>query len=133
MVRDLKPDEETGTTVRFWPDADLRDRRVQLPTLSSRLRELAFLNSGVEISLADERTDESSTFLFEGGIREFVEYLNETKTALHDDVIYYDDERSEGIRSKSPCRRPTTCRGRSTPSLIPQQHAMGAPTHLTGE
>jgi DNA gyrase subunit B len=92
-VRDLDPDEETGSEIRFWPDPDIFETTdFDASTLENRLRELAFLNSGVEIGLSDERTDESVTFCFEGGIREFVEYLNETKTVLHRDVIYYDDE-----------------------------------------
>jgi DNA gyrase subunit B len=92
-VRDLDADENTGTTVRFWPDGDIFETSdFSFDTLSTRLRELAFLNSGVEISLSDERDGESVTFRYEGGIREFVEYLNETKTALHGDVIYFEDE-----------------------------------------
>jgi len=92
-VRDLDPDEDTGTTVRFWPDGDIFEATdFSFDTLSTRLRELAFLNSGVEIGLADERDGDSVTFRYEGGIREFVEYLDETKTALHSDVIYFEDE-----------------------------------------
>jgi len=92
-VRDLDPDEDTGTTVRFWPDVDIFEHRdFSFDTLSTRLRELAFLNSGVEIELTDERDGDAVSFRYEGGIREFVEYLNETKTALHDDVIYFTDE-----------------------------------------
>jgi DNA gyrase subunit B len=91
-VRDLAPDEETGTAIRFWPDDDIFEGTdFSFETLSTRLRELAFLNSGVEIGLVDERDGESVAFRYEGGIREFAEYLNETKTALHDDVIYFDD------------------------------------------
>jgi DNA gyrase subunit B len=95
-VRDLDPDEETGTTVRFWPDEDIFEHTdFSFDTLSTRLRELAFLNSGVEIGLTDERDGETASFRYEGGIREFVEYLNETKTALHDEVIYFDDEEED--------------------------------------
>ena len=95
-VRDLDPDEGTGTTVRFWPDGDIFEQtEFSFDTLSTRLRELAFLNSGVEIGLADERDGESVSFRYEGGIREFVEYLNETKTALHGDVIYFEDEEQD--------------------------------------
>jgi len=92
-VRDLGDDEDTGTTVRFWPDTDIFEHTdFSFDTLSTRLRELAFLNSGVEIGLDDERDGDAVTFRYDGGIREFVEYLNETKTALHDDVIYFEDE-----------------------------------------
>jgi DNA gyrase subunit B len=92
-IRDLEPDEETGTTVRFWPDDDIFETgEFDFSTLSSRLRELAFLNSGVAIGIEDERDGASETFEYEGGIREFVEYLNETKDPLHRDVIYFEDE-----------------------------------------
>ncbi|WP_435358980.1 DNA topoisomerase (ATP-hydrolyzing) subunit B [Haloarchaeobius sp. DFWS5] len=94
-VRDMEDGEETGTRIHFWPDTDIFEQtEYSYSTLANRLRELAFLNSGVNVTLADERGDEpkSETFHYEGGIRAFVRYLNETKTALHDDVIYFEDE-----------------------------------------
>ena len=92
-VREMDPDEGTGTTIRFWPDTGIFETTdFEFSTLGSRLRELAFLNSGVEITLADERDDTEQRFLYEGGIREFVEYLNETKEPLHSEVIYFGDE-----------------------------------------
>jgi len=92
-VRDLGDNEGTGTEITFWPDSDIFETlEFTYSTLASRLRELAFLNSGVEITLRDERDFEEETFVYEGGIREFVRYLNETKTALHEDVIYFADE-----------------------------------------
>jgi DNA gyrase subunit B len=87
--------DETGTLIRFRPDTDIFETtEYDFSTLENRLRELAFLNSGVEITLTDERGDEvqRSSFEYEGGIREFVEYLNETRNALHDDVIYFEAE-----------------------------------------
>ena len=91
-VRDLTDDEGTGTTIRFWPDEEIFETtEFSFSTLESRLRELAFLNSGVEISLEDERSDESQRFCYEGGIREFVAYLNETKTTLHNEVVHFED------------------------------------------
>jgi len=92
-VRDLRPDEETGTTIRFWPDSDIFETTdFAYSTLESRLRELAFLNSEVEITLIDERDGTTTGFRYEGGIREFVRYLNETKTRLHEEVIHFDDK-----------------------------------------
>jgi DNA gyrase subunit B len=92
-VREMEPGEETGTSIRFWPDTEIFETvEFAYSTLANRLRELAFLNSGVEITLTDERDGSTDTFLYDGGIREFVEYLNETKTALHDDVVYFEDE-----------------------------------------
>ena len=92
-VRDLESGEETGTTVRFWPDDEVFETvEFSASTLENRIRELAFLNPGVEITLADERDESESQFKYEGGIREFVVYLNETRTPLHDDVLYLSDE-----------------------------------------
>ncbi|MFB6252151.1 MAG: DNA topoisomerase (ATP-hydrolyzing) subunit B [Halobellus sp.] len=114
-VRGLEDGEETGTTVRFWPDGDIFETvDFEFSTLENRLRELAFLNSGVEIQLIEEAeadgvAEESDaeaddhasgiarerSFYYEGGIREFVRYLDETKTVLHDDVIYYSDSEDD--------------------------------------
>ncbi len=94
-VRDLDPDESTGTMIRFWPDREIfEDDGFSFSTLSNRLRELAFLNSGVRITLRDERESEDAvteTYQYDGGIREFVEYLNETRSSMHDDIIYFED------------------------------------------
>ncbi|WP_440771501.1 DNA topoisomerase (ATP-hydrolyzing) subunit B [Natronorubrum sp. DTA28] len=98
-VRDMEPDEETGTQIRFWADTGIFEAdEFSFSTLSNRLRELAFLNSGVRITLRDEReqTDDGEfvedTYEYDGGIREFVEYLNETRSAMHDEIIYFEDE-----------------------------------------
>ncbi|EMA57913.1 DNA topoisomerase (ATP-hydrolyzing) subunit B [Halorubrum kocurii] len=102
-VRDLDADEETGTYIRFWPDEEIFETTdFEFSTLANRLRELAFLNSGVSVSLVDERDEESAadagdeeTFRYEGGIREFVGYLNETRTPIHEEVIYFEDEQDD--------------------------------------
>jgi DNA gyrase subunit B len=95
-VRDLEPSEETGTEIRFWPDDEIFETGdFEFSTLANRLRELAFLNSGVEISLQDDRDGGEESFCYEGGIREFVEYLNETKTNLHEDIIYFEAEEDD--------------------------------------
>ncbi|WP_123534613.1 DNA topoisomerase (ATP-hydrolyzing) subunit B [Halosimplex salinum] len=95
-VRDMDEDEETGTTIRFWPDTGIFEvDEYNYSTLESRLRELAFLNSGVEITLADERDETGDTFRYDGGIREFVEYLNETKEPLHSEVVYFEAEEQD--------------------------------------
>ena len=100
-IRDMADDEETGTEIRFWPDDDIFETtEFTFSTLESRLRELAFLNPGVEITIRDERPEDpeevvESTFEYEGGIKEFVEYLNETRDVLHEDVVYFDDEEDD--------------------------------------
>jgi len=83
-IKVIGKEESTGTMITFLPDPEIFTvLEFQFDTLSSRLRELAFLNKGVRIKIMDERTTEENTFLYEGGIKSFVEYLNENKQALH--------------------------------------------------
>ncbi|MFB6353340.1 MAG: DNA topoisomerase (ATP-hydrolyzing) subunit B [Halobacteriales archaeon] len=97
-VGDLPDGAETGTTIRFWPDGDIFETTAfDYDTLVSRLRELAFLNPGVEIGIEDERDGRRDAFVYDGGIREFVAYLNESRNPLHDDVIFVADE-AEGVQ-----------------------------------
>src|SRR5271154_6284066 len=85
---------KTGTTVTFHPDPSIFDKHVfSFDTLSQRLRELAFLNKGLKITLTDERSDKTTEFKFTGGISEFVKHLNRGKTTLHDSPIYIEGKR----------------------------------------
>jgi DNA gyrase subunit B len=81
---------KTGTKVTFKPDREIFTMtNFSFEVLNNRLREISFLNAGLEVSLEDERGDGKKVIhKFEGGIREFVEELNKKKTPLHDDVIY---------------------------------------------
>ena len=82
--------EHTGATVTFKPDATIfEETEYNFDTLSSRLRELAFLNRGLKITIKDERTDKENDFRYEGGIVSFVEYLNTNKEALHKPPVYF--------------------------------------------
>ncbi len=82
--------EHTGTTVTFKPDgAIFEDTEYNFDTLSSRLRELAFLNRGLRITIKDEKSDKENDFCYEGGILSFVEFLNTNKEALHKPPIYF--------------------------------------------
>lgn len=83
--------DRTGTTVTFLPDASIFEETVfDFDTLKSRLREMAFLTKGIKIILRDKReeTEKVREFHYEGGIREYVEYLNKSKTVLYPNVIY---------------------------------------------
>jgi len=82
--------DKRGTLVHFKPDAEIFTETTTLSfeTLSSRLRELAFLNKNVRISIADERTAKHNEFHFAGGIVSFVEHINKNKSPLFPDVIY---------------------------------------------
>lgn len=88
---------KTGTKVTFKPDAAIFTRSIELAfeTLATRMRELAFLNKGVRISLTDERADKEEVFQFDGGIVSFVEHLNKNKNALHKKPIYFQREKDE--------------------------------------
>jgi len=90
----------TGTITRFKADKQIfEDINYSFDVLSGRLRELAFLNKGVQISIIDERTAKPKVheFKFEGGIRSFIEYLNKNKTPIHKDVVYIESERDNII------------------------------------
>ena len=83
--------DHTGTTVTFKPDPEMFDTlEYEYETLHTRMREQAFLNAGLRISITDARSamGEKDTMCYEGGIREYVRYLNNNKTPMHEDVIY---------------------------------------------
>ena len=91
--------KKRGTKITFKPDPEIFETvEFSFDTLAQRLRELAFLNAGVQITLEDEREDgKSHHFHYEGGIRQFVTFLNQAKTVIHDEPIYMRGER-DGIQ-----------------------------------
>ena len=90
----------TGTTVTFKPDSEIFDTEIyDYETLKVRVRELAFLNRGLQLTLRDDRDEEDTQgekFLYEGGISEYVRFLNKNKTPIHDDIIHLEGEQ-DGI------------------------------------
>ena len=86
--------EKTGTLIQFKPDPEIFETvEFNFESVSHRLRELAFLNQGLEIVVTDERSGASEAFLFEGGLVEFVRFLNEGRNSLHPEPIYLRGER----------------------------------------
>ena len=89
-------ENRTGTTVTFKPDSDIFDTDIfDYDTLKVRIRELAFLNKGLRITLRDDRDMEDTTgetFMYEGGISEYVKFINQNKTPIHDDIIHLEGE-----------------------------------------
>jgi DNA gyrase subunit B len=90
---------ETGTKITFWPDEDIftETTEFEYDVLQSRIRELAFLNRGIRISLTDERTGMSQSYHYEGGIREFVRFLNRNKEPIGDEPVYIEGTRDSVI------------------------------------
>jgi DNA gyrase subunit B len=127
--------DRTGTKVSFKPDTEIFSvRDFQWSTLHNRLREIAFLNAGLHIDLAEESGEgRKQHYHFEGGIQEFVRLLNETRTPLHADVISISDEREKytnNVHNKDGGTHLTGFRGALTKTINnyggEQQPAQGA-------
>jgi DNA gyrase subunit B len=85
-----------GTIIRFKPDAKIfEETSFSFDTLSNRLREMAFLNKGLKIVIADERDERSHTFLYKGGIIEFIKHLNQNKTPIHPKVLFFEGKKGD--------------------------------------
>jgi DNA gyrase subunit B len=96
-LKEIGKTSRTGTLITFKPDSEVFSVLEFHPDLLVRhLRELAFLNSGLEINFEDEGTEREEKFRFEGGLAEFANYLNRSKTVLHSDPIYLDDKTDDG-------------------------------------
>ena len=97
-VKIIGDTDRRGTTVRFKADETIFETTTyNFDVLANRLRELAFLNKGIKISIRDERlsTPKSHEFIFEGGVKSFVEYLNQNKTVLHKEPVYIEAARDD--------------------------------------
>ena len=99
-IQVLGETDHSGTTVRFKPDPDMFDETVyDYDILRRRMREQAFLNAGLAITIEDQREGQErrELFRYEGGIREFVRYLNRHKNPIHDDVIYISGQKGDAV------------------------------------
>ena len=124
-----------GTKITFWPDdAIMNVTEFDYDILAKRLRELAFLNKGINIYFRDERNEEKDdvNFCYEGGLVSFVSYLNENKEPLFPHPIYFQGRAREMMaRSnlKWPCSGMMATPKRSIPMSITSPHAMAVPTY----
>lgn len=97
-LKEIGTTDHNGTEVRFLPDKEIfEETEFDYNTLRQRLREMAFLTKGIKIVLRDNRLEEPKirTFHYEGGIKEYVEYLNKSKENLYDDIIYCEGQRGD--------------------------------------
>ena len=97
-LKEIGVTDHNGTEVRFLPDKEIfEETEFDYNTLRQRLREMAFLTKGIKIVLRDNRLEEPKirTFHYEGGIKEYVEYLNKSKEKLYDDIIYCEGQRGD--------------------------------------
>ena len=93
-LKEVGKSKERGTQVTFKPDSQIFETTdFSFDILSQRLRELAFLNRGVKITIDDERTQKKHEFFYKGGLVSFVEHLNRAKTAIHPKVVYFEGEK----------------------------------------
>ncbi len=92
-LHEVGESKKTGSITQFWPDATMfTELNFDYDTLKHRLREMAFLTKGINITLSDEREGKKKkeSFHYEGGLKEFVKHINENKDPVHPDIIYYD-------------------------------------------
>ena len=112
QIKEIGTTDKTGTVVRFKPDPEIFDDTVYFyDTLHTRMRQQAFLNAGVRITITDKRDDDekpeqernrpedenSDVLFYKGGIREYIAYLNRNKTPVHDEVIYFKGEKDDSV------------------------------------
>jgi DNA gyrase subunit B len=98
VIQKIGETDKTGTKTNFRPDREIfKDASIiyDFNILANRFRELAFLNAGLKFILTDERTNRKQEFQFERGIAEFVEYLNQSKKALHNQVVFFKGEKEQ--------------------------------------
>ncbi|MBI2521430.1 MAG: DNA topoisomerase (ATP-hydrolyzing) subunit B [Bdellovibrio sp.] len=96
VIGELADSMDTGTTVTFKPDNEIFEvLEFNYDMLANRFREMAFLNKGLKIILSDERSEKTETFHYDGGIVEFVKWINRAKEPIHDKVIYFSQVRED--------------------------------------
>ena len=127
----LGDSDKTGTTIKFKPDATIFETtRFDIDTIVSRVRELAFLNRGLRIEVADQKSGREYFFKYDGGIISFVQQLNKTKDPLHEDVIYF--EHSTDDLELAVALQYTNVYTESIYSFVNNIHTHDGGTHLSG-
>lgn len=132
-VRDLGPaaDGKTGTTVQFSPDPQIfHGVTFDYETLEHRLRELSFLNKGLSITLVEEKTGRKETYFYEGGIAEYVKFMNRNEEVLHEAI--YVDKTVESVRVEAALQYSVTGEEERVRAYANNAYNPGGGTHLSG-
>src|SRR5215468_11106534 len=138
LAKGGKAGRKTGTRVTFKPDPSIMEATIfNYDTLAQRLRELAFLNKGLKITLTDERVDPEKVteFLYTGGIAEFIKHLNRGKAALHDRPIHFEADRdlpNGGVLSMEVALQYNDGYSENVFSFANNINTVDGGTHLTG-
>ncbi|MCX7664893.1 MAG: DNA gyrase subunit B [Gemmataceae bacterium] len=139
-LKELGPTMQTGTHVTFWPDKEIfKDAQFDFETLENRMRELAFLNRGLTIHLKDERENRESKFCFEGGVSEFVQWMNRDSEQVIGPIIHVNKivpvEKPDGSADQVKVEVALQYRkeaGESVRCYANNQYNPQGGTHLTG-
>ena len=131
-VEKIKETDKTGTKTRFWPDPEIFTETIVVDkdVIASRLREMAFLNKGLKIVFIDGKTNEEETFHYEGGIAEYVLFLNKNKTVMFEEPIYI-DKMVDGLRVEVAMQY-TDAYSENILSFANNINTHSGGTHLTG-
>ena len=131
-VEKTKPTEKTGTKSTFWPDPEIFKETTVMDSevISTRLREMAFLNKGLKITFTDARTEKSEEFYYEGGIGSYVEFLNKNKNVMFEKPVYM-DKTVDGIAVEVALQY-TDAYNESVLSFANNINTHQGGTHLTG-
>lgn len=130
-LQQLEPSVNTGTKITFWPDNSIFDNvDFHLELLTQRLRELAFLNSGLAISIKDDRSGRVNEFKYDGGISSFVEHININKNVLHEKPVFIKGE-SNGLNVEVAFQYTETYNERIH-SFVNNINTVEGGTHLSG-
>jgi len=130
-LEQIEESKKTGTHITFWPDKTIFDNvDFNFEILAHRLRELAFLNKGILISIRDNRSDRFQEFKYEGGIAAFIEHINENKNVLHESPVYFSGK-SEDVEIEFAFQYNDSYTERIY-SFVNNINTVDGGTHLTG-
>jgi len=132
-VQEVGPTEKRGTKISFAPDEEIfGEGEFDYDTLLKRIREIAYLNGGIQVAFKDDRSNRKEVFKFEDGIKEFVKHLNEGKEILHEDIIYFTKEDTQAKLSCEIAMQYNSGYSENVLVYANNIHNIDGGTHLSG-